>query len=82
MSDAISAALHTGLMQGATGLDGSPMAAAAPAAAVSGPSWRPRGVLVSHLMEHRKAVNGLAVAAGGAVLVSCSNDETVKVGRL
>ena len=45
----------------------------------SGPTWRPRGVLVAHLIEHRKGVNRLAISRGGAFFVSASNDETVKV---
>jgi hypothetical protein len=45
-----------------------------------GERWRPRGVLMAHLMEHRKAVTRLAVAGGGGFAVSGSADETVKVG--
>ena len=77
VSDAVSAALHVGLIdtgdEGLGGGGGGGMSSA-------GPAWRPRGVLLSHLAEHRKAVNGLAVAAWGAVVVSASDDETVKVG--
>jgi hypothetical protein len=45
----------------------------------AGSAWRPRGVLVAHLMEHRRAVTDLAVSANGAFMVSTSNDETAKV---
>jgi WD40 repeat protein len=38
-------------------------------------------VLASHLMEHRGAVNCLATSNNGALLLSGSDDETVKVRR-
>lgn len=44
-------------------------------------TYRPRGVLVAHLAEHRRAVTSLALAAGGALLLSGSADATVKVGQ-
>ncbi|KAL5768724.1 hypothetical protein ACOSQ2_015507 [Xanthoceras sorbifolium] len=34
--------------------------------------WRPRGVLVAHLQEHRSAVNGIAVSNDHNVFVSAS----------
>lgn len=46
----------------------------------SSDSWRPRGVLVAHMTEHRRSVNKLALTQGGAFLASASSDETVKVG--
>lgn len=76
--DAVSAAMTTGIGQhlpgSSSGLDG-------PAGGGSNPSWRPRGVLASHLMEHRAAVNCLATSNNGALLLSGSDDETVKVIR-
>lgn len=44
--------------------------------------WRPRGVLIAHLAEHRRAVNCLSVAGKdrhNPFFVSASNDGTVKV---
>lgn len=50
--DAVSAAISTGIGQHLPGpsLEGG---AGGAAGAAGGPSWRPRGVLASHLMEHR-----------------------------
>ena len=45
----------------------------------SGAAWAPRGVLVAHLAEHKRGVNAIAVAAGGAFFVTASSDETCKV---
>lgn len=48
-------------------------------------NWRPRGVLVAHLQEHKSAVNRLAVCPDHKYFTSCSNDGTVRlweVGRL
>ncbi|KAI4380720.1 hypothetical protein MLD38_006881 [Melastoma candidum] len=42
-------------------------------------SWRPRGVLVAHLQEHRSAVNDVAVSTDHSFFVSASDDHTVKV---
>ena len=39
----------------------------------------PRGLLIAHLSEHRRAVNHLSVSPTGLFFVSSSNDETVKV---
>ncbi|GMI92723.1 vacuolar protein sorting 15, Arabidopsis thaliana vacuolar protein sorting 15 [Hibiscus trionum] len=41
--------------------------------------WRPRGVLVAHLQEHRSAVNDIAVSNDHSFFVSASDDSTVKV---
>uniref|UniRef100_A0A2P2JZ25 non-specific serine/threonine protein kinase n=1 Tax=Rhizophora mucronata TaxID=61149 RepID=A0A2P2JZ25_RHIMU len=41
--------------------------------------WRPRGVLVAHLQEHRSAVNDIAVSNDHSLFVSASDDSTVKV---
>lgn len=41
--------------------------------------WRPRGVLVAHLQEHRSAVNHLAISTDNSFFVSASDDSTVKV---
>lgn len=74
MYDAVSAAISTGIGQHlpGPGLEG--------VSGAGGPSWRPRGVLASHLQEHRAAVNCLATSANGTILLSGSDDETVKVG--
>eukprot|EP00878_Enallax_costatus_P023949 GHUV01025526.1.p1 GENE.GHUV01025526.1~~GHUV01025526.1.p1 ORF type:complete len:134 (-),score=24.08 GHUV01025526.1:544-945(-) len=71
--DAVSAAISTGIGQHLPGPGVEGMGGA------GGPSWRPRGVLASHLQEHRAAVNCLATSANGAILLSGSDDETVKV---
>ncbi|GAX85401.1 hypothetical protein CEUSTIGMA_g12817.t1 [Chlamydomonas eustigma] len=44
--------------------------------------WRPRGVLLAHLAEHRQPIHRLAVAQGGHFFVSASSDATVKVWDL
>ncbi|GLU09948.1 hypothetical protein SLE2022_267830 [Rubroshorea leprosula] len=41
--------------------------------------WRPRGVLVAHLQEHRSAVNDIAISNDHSFFVSASDDSTVKV---
>ncbi|GAB6018579.1 General transcription factor II-I repeat domain-containing protein 1 [Chamberlinius hualienensis] len=41
--------------------------------------WRPKGILVAHLQEHKAAVNRLAVIPGTPYLASCSSDGTVKI---
>lgn len=41
--------------------------------------WRPRGVLVAHLQEHRSAVNDIAVSSDHSFFVSASDDSTVKI---
>jgi hypothetical protein len=64
---AMDAAIHTSLPAFGTG------------AARDGTPWRPRGVLVTHLVEHKKAVNRIAVAGNGAFFVTVSDDETTKV---
>ncbi|CAI5491360.1 unnamed protein product [Closterium sp. Naga37s-1] len=52
----------------------SPLSTTAAAAA-----WRPRGVLVAQLHEHRAAVPALAVAPNSQWFASASHDGTVKV---
>ena len=42
-------------------------------------AWRPRGVLISHLAEHRRAVNKMCVSSDTAFFASASDDGTVKV---
>lgn len=42
-------------------------------------AWRPKGILATHLVEHKKAVNKIAVASNGAFFVTVSDDETAKV---
>ena len=41
--------------------------------------WRPQGLLVAHLHEHRGAVNRVRVSADQSQFATCSNDGTVKV---
>ncbi|XP_042498270.1 serine/threonine-protein kinase VPS15 [Macadamia integrifolia] len=41
--------------------------------------WRPRGVLVAHLQEHRSAVNDITISSDHSFFVSASDDSTVKV---
>lgn len=41
--------------------------------------WRPRGVLIAHLQEHRSAVNDIAISTDHSFFVSASDDSTVKV---
>jgi phosphoinositide-3-kinase regulatory subunit 4 len=66
--DAMSAALSAG-MPGGGGARG---------AACHAP-WYPRGVLVAHLAEHRRAVTRLAAAPASPFLASASADGSVKV---
>lgn len=42
-------------------------------------AWRPKGILATHLVEHKKAVNRIAVAGNGSFFVTVSDDETAKV---
>ncbi|XP_076451806.1 phosphoinositide 3-kinase regulatory subunit 4-like [Babylonia areolata] len=42
-------------------------------------NWRPKGVLVAHLQEHRAAVNRLCVSPDHKYFASCSNDSTVRL---
>ncbi|KAJ7973771.1 Kinase family protein [Quillaja saponaria] len=48
-------------------------------ASISDSGWRPHGVLVAHLQEHRSAVNNIAVSTDRNFFVSASDDSTVKV---
>ncbi|XP_078429707.1 protein kinase family protein / WD-40 repeat family protein isoform X2 [Wolffia australiana] len=41
--------------------------------------WRPRGVLVAHLQEHRSAVNDISVSVDHNFFVTASDDCTVKI---
>ncbi|KAH7447982.1 hypothetical protein KP509_01G130700 [Ceratopteris richardii] len=41
--------------------------------------WQPRGVLIAHLQEHRRAVNKVAVSHDNSFFVSASDDGTVKL---
>ncbi|XP_014671678.1 PREDICTED: phosphoinositide 3-kinase regulatory subunit 4-like [Priapulus caudatus] len=43
------------------------------------PRWRPRGLLVAHLHEHRGAVNRIQVSPEMGFFATCSNDGTVKL---
>ncbi|KAK7314389.1 hypothetical protein VNO77_32911 [Canavalia gladiata] len=48
-------------------------------ASIPDSGWRPRGVLVAHLQEHRSAVNDVAISADHSFFVSASDDSTVKI---
>nr|GEV66764.1 phosphoinositide 3-kinase regulatory subunit 4 [Tanacetum cinerariifolium] len=41
--------------------------------------WRPRGVVVAHLQEHRFAINDISVSTNHCFFVTASDDSTVKV---
>ncbi|KAJ1289758.1 hypothetical protein BS78_02G188700 [Paspalum vaginatum] len=41
--------------------------------------WKPRGILVAHLQEHRLAVNDIAVSNDHTFFVSASDDSSIKV---
>ncbi|KAF9102549.1 Serine/threonine-protein kinase [Mortierella sp. GBA35] len=41
--------------------------------------WRPKGVLVAHLAEHKAAVNQICVSPDHNFFVSCSDDGSVKI---
>jgi hypothetical protein len=49
------------------------------AAATAGASWRPRGVLVAHLTEHKGPVTGLAAVPDTTLLASTSADGTLRI---
>ncbi|XP_063965336.1 phosphoinositide 3-kinase regulatory subunit 4-like [Lytechinus pictus] len=42
-------------------------------------SWKPRGLLIAHLHEHKGAVNRLQVSYDHTLFATCSDDGTVKV---
>lgn len=46
---------------------------------LSDTAWRPRGVLVAHLSEHKRQINRLASLPGTPLFVSASEDGTVKL---
>ncbi|XP_042473564.1 serine/threonine-protein kinase VPS15-like isoform X1 [Zingiber officinale] len=41
--------------------------------------WKPRGVLVAHLQEHKSSVNDVTVSNDHTFFVSASDDSTVKI---
>lgn len=43
------------------------------------PAWKPQGLLVAHLHEHRGAVNRIRVSHDQRYFATCSNDGTVKM---
>uniref|UniRef100_A0A8D1EUR5 Phosphoinositide 3-kinase regulatory subunit 4 n=1 Tax=Sus scrofa TaxID=9823 RepID=A0A8D1EUR5_PIG len=43
------------------------------------PGWRPKGLLVAHLHEHKSAVNRIQVSDEHSLFATCSNDGTVKI---
>ena len=42
-------------------------------------NWKPQGILVAHLHEHRGSVNRIRVSHDHSYFASCSNDGTVKM---
>ncbi|KAL5213166.1 hypothetical protein ABZP36_024013 [Zizania latifolia] len=42
-------------------------------------SWKPRGVLVAHLQEHRLSVNDIAVSNDNTFFVTASDDSSIKI---
>ncbi|XP_048750935.2 phosphoinositide 3-kinase regulatory subunit 4-like isoform X2 [Ostrea edulis] len=42
-------------------------------------NWKPKGLLVAHLQEHRGAINRIQVSSDHAYFASASNDGTVKL---
>ena len=42
-------------------------------------TWQPQGVLISHLAEHKRAVNKLRVSDDNLFLISASDDGTCKI---
>ncbi|KAL5207317.1 hypothetical protein ABZP36_031752 [Zizania latifolia] len=42
-------------------------------------SWKPRGVLVAHLQEHRLSVNDIAVLNDNTFIVTTSDDSSIKI---
>eukprot|EP00002_Diphylleia_rotans_P021597 TRINITY_DN4200_c0_g1_i1.p1 TRINITY_DN4200_c0_g1~~TRINITY_DN4200_c0_g1_i1.p1 ORF type:complete len:1490 (+),score=267.46 TRINITY_DN4200_c0_g1_i1:48-4517(+) len=44
-----------------------------------GASWKPRGILVGHLAEHRGAINQIRVSEDNAFFATCSDDGTVRI---
>lgn len=49
------------------------------ASPVTDSGWKPRGLLVAHLQEHRSAVNDIAISTDQNFFVSASDDSTVKL---
>lgn len=67
VSSAMDAAIHTSLPtnQMRSSLDTTP--------------WKPQGVLIMHMAEHKQAVNKVAVAENAQFFASASDDGTVKI---
>ncbi|XP_064641912.1 phosphoinositide 3-kinase regulatory subunit 4-like isoform X2 [Lineus longissimus] len=42
-------------------------------------NWKPKGLLVAHLHEHRGAVNRIAVSHDNSYFATCSNDGATKI---
>ncbi|KAI3932096.1 hypothetical protein MKW92_032179 [Papaver armeniacum] len=59
--------------------DASGVLSSSRASAIPDAGWRPRGVLVAHLQEHRSAVNDIAISDDHCFFVTASDDSTVKV---
>ncbi|KAF7081042.1 hypothetical protein CFC21_085021 [Triticum aestivum] len=41
--------------------------------------WKPRGILVAHLQEHRLSVNDIAVSDDNSFFVTASDDSSIKI---
>ncbi|CAL9043768.1 unnamed protein product [Musa banksii] len=55
------------------------LSALARASSIPDTEWKPRGVLVAHLQEHRSAVNDIAISNDHTFFISASDDSTVKI---
>ncbi|CAA3026652.1 probable serine threonine- kinase vps15 isoform X1 [Olea europaea subsp. europaea] len=62
-----------------TPTEGSEISSLAWSSTIPDSGWRPRGVLVAHLQEHRFAVNDISISMDHSFFVSASEDSTVKV---
>ncbi|XP_019200102.1 PREDICTED: phosphoinositide 3-kinase regulatory subunit 4-like isoform X2 [Ipomoea nil] len=62
-----------------TATDGTEMPSSSRMSTIPDSGWKPRGVLVAHLQEHRSAVNDIAISTDQSFFVSASEDSTVKI---
>ena len=67
------------LMSSASDPPSLPTGLPAPSGAGGAGGWKPHGLLIAHLHEHRGAVNRVRVSADQSYFATCSNDGTVKL---